>query len=89
MAVTWHHAEAMEARLLAKYGCTHYLTPPIKGGLPLLIPHNILSNTSLPHSLVVGLLSFSSLEQGKATLESLAPWKKCLLGMNRNIAFIL
>ena len=37
LAVTWRHAEAVETRLRAKYRCTHHLTPPIKGGLPLLI----------------------------------------------------
>ena len=37
MAVTWRHVEAVETRLHAKYRCTHHLTPPIKGGLPLLI----------------------------------------------------
>jgi hypothetical protein len=51
---------------------------------PLWVPHTNLSNTSLPHSLVIALLSSSSLEQGKATLESLAPWKKRPLGMNSN-----
>jgi hypothetical protein len=40
MAVTWHHAEVVETRLHAKYRCTHRLTPPIKGGLPLLILHH-------------------------------------------------
>ena len=35
---------------------------------------------------MVALLSFSSLEQGKAILESLVPWKKRPLCMNRDMS---
>ena len=35
---------------------------------------------------MVALLSFGSLEQGKAILEGTAPWNKRSLGMNRDMS---
>ena len=48
MVITWRHVEAVETRLHAKYS-THRLTPPIKGGLPLLIIDNTTRKKSTPH----------------------------------------
>jgi len=57
-----------------------------RGAPPLYNTHHLGFLTHHTPSLVVVALPFSCLEQGKATLESLTPWKKIPLGMNRNMS---
>ena len=78
------HAKAVGARDTPRIASKHHLGSYINRGVPPLSNTLHLSNTSL--SLVLFYLLVVVLEQGKATLESLAPWKKRPLGMNRDMS---
>ena len=83
-AVACFHAMAVGAGPHAKNSLLHRLGSCINRGVP---PSH--SHTSLEQYLTLSsslYLLVVVVEQGKATLESLAPWKKRPLGMNRDMS---
>jgi hypothetical protein len=85
----WWHGDMLRQcslGLCASNSHSTALAPYMNRGVPPLQHTTIWASPHTPHSLVVVVLLFSWLEKGKATLESLAPWKKRPLGMNRNMS---